>query len=416
MCSAVNGFAQGQNSCFDAQEIILPVNKNSLLPRIVTKIPIDHSEFDVNVVYYQEDDQFSFWYKLTIVEDCDLSFQVASTNDRDDYDFLLYRYNGDNFCDTLKYKPLKAVSVNSYYTSAKDNEILEDGNLASYQAAFRAKAGDTYYLTVLSLTKDDCGHKLFVKTGDQKMTVSAVHRPCFAFNQPEKEYTVITANPSEDVSVSGLVKDQKTDQEIAALVEITDQETGEVITLNSSAAEGYEVKLKRSHPYRLKCSAPGYEDIDGVIEFYNPTIYNFNLPKLREGTNWVLENIYFHPNTFAFKEGASKDLETLFDFLKKNDNVNVEIQGHTAANTPVRQVRPQYNGRSEEWTFTGSAKKLSKMRAIAVKNYLVDKGIAEDRIATKGYGAENMRYKNPRSQTERSKNMRVEVQITEVGN
>ena len=404
-------WAQGGTSCFDAREINVPLAQNDFA--LENKHRQD--DLDINLVYYQEEDTYTFWYKLNVTQDCLLGFRVASTNADDDYDFILYQYNGENFCDTLKKRPLVPVSNNVYEIERPGDPPFSSGTAATYQNAMEMKAGNTYYLTVLSLTPDDCGHKLFMTTGNESLIISAVHNPCFQFNQPKIADASHGGDLPADVTIEGVVRDQNSNEVIAAEIAIIDEGTGEVINLQSDMVTGYKTTLKRNYTYKLECSSFGYEPIYGVIEFYNSTVYNFYLPKLKPGNNVVMENIYFHPNTYAFKQQSGTELEKLWNFLKMNPSVQIEIHGHTAANTPVREVRPSYQGKGPEWTYTGSARKLSKLRAQAVKDYLVKNGITANRIETKGFGGDDNMIPHPRSPEEKSRNMRVEVQIIDIG-
>jgi outer membrane protein OmpA-like peptidoglycan-associated protein len=88
-------------------------------------------------------------------------------------------------------------------------------------------------------------------------------------------------------------------------------------------------------------------------------------------------------------------LERAFDLLDAHPHVVVEISGHTSSEgDPARNVA------------------LSQARADAVKAYLVNKGIAEDRIKTIGHGAEDPVSDNT-SDGGRRKNRRIEFRIVE---
>jgi hypothetical protein len=402
--------AQGVDGapCFEAQEIRVPLNnENFSLNDDVFK----REDLDINLVYYQDDDYFTFWYKFIVTEDCELAFKIAATNEIDDYDFLIYQYNGGNFCDTMRSKPLRPINANIYRELG--DAITNIGRPGkAYLNKIEVKAGNTYYLSVLSLTPNDCGHKMFVRTTKQTLIVSAVHNPCFVFEQPPQDVK-IEAELSETVYVTGVVFDQHSETPIRAEIQIIDDKTGKIIKVISEYKNGYKVELRRDETYSLECSSFGYDNIYGKIEFYNSTVYNFYLPQVKEGRNVVMENIYFHPNTYAFQAQSGEELERLWNFLKSNPEVNIEIQGHTAGNTAVKEVRKTYVDKGPEWTFTGSAKKLSKMRADAVRKYLVENGVSADRIGVRGFGAEVQRFPNPESKEQHMKNMRVEIMIVQ---
>lgn len=84
----------------------------------------------------------------------------------------------------------------------------------------------------------------------------------------------------------------------------------------------------------------------------------------------AIYGIYFDVDKDVLKGESETALQHILDLLKKNPKLKVEIQGHT--------------------DDTGDAahnQKLSDDRAASVKKWLVDKGIAGDRLKTKGYGA-----------------------------
>jgi outer membrane protein OmpA-like peptidoglycan-associated protein len=79
--------------------------------------------------------------------------------------------------------------------------------------------------------------------------------------------------------------------------------------------------------------------------------------------------------------------------LQKNAGIRIEVSGHT--------------------DNIGSAsinKKISKSRALTVKNYLVSRGVEQDRIEYEGYGFDQPIAPND-TPDGRAKNRRVEVKI-----
>lgn len=82
--------------------------------------------------------------------------------------------------------------------------------------------------------------------------------------------------------------------------------------------------------------------------------------------------------------------------MKSNVKLKIEIQGHTSNTTEGELFNIE----------------LSLKRAQAVKNYLINNGISELRIESKGYG-----YSNPItteiSEEKQASNRRVEVKILE---
>ena len=107
----------------------------------------------------------------------------------------------------------------------------------------------------------------------------------------------------------------------------------------------------------------------------------------------VLEGSHFTINKASLRPSGKQKLNKNAADLKKYPDMNVEIVGYT--------------------DNIGTAKynlKLSKKRAETVKKYLESKGIAADRMTTKGFGKEHPIATN-QTAAGRAKNRRVEIEI-----
>ncbi len=107
------------------------------------------------------------------------------------------------------------------------------------------------------------------------------------------------------------------------------------------------------------------------------------------GENLVLENIGFEQTKAVLDPAGMKELDIVYDFLRKYPTAIIELTGHTSSE----------GSRNDNL-------ELSKKRAEACKDYLVRKGIKTGRIKSSGLGPDR-----PLSSTEKNKNRRVEVKV-----
>jgi OmpA-OmpF porin, OOP family len=87
---------------------------------------------------------------------------------------------------------------------------------------------------------------------------------------------------------------------------------------------------------------------------------------------YTLNHMYFEPNQFkiaTLKPESVAALNSLYDTLKSKPSMKLEIAGHTD------------NSGEQDANLH-----LSQRRADAIREYLIGKGIAADRILAKGYG------------------------------
>tara|TARA_Y100000385_G_C13105914_1_gene647766 strand:- start:2664 stop:3905 length:1242 start_codon:yes stop_codon:yes gene_type:complete len=173
-------------------------------------------------------------------------------------------------------------------------------------------------------------------------------------------------------------------------------------------------EIKKSTPKTNRTSQPKPKQNNVVLGQSSPTSIDYNntnqpkkpkkvsglgFKEISKGQIITIENLYFNMDKSEIKEESFKELNTVYNFLDSNDDVVVEIGGHT--NT----VPPK-----------DFCMRLSKERAKAVADYLVDQGIPEYRIKYKGYGKSKPIVEDDKYDMKaRQKNQRVEIKILDLG-
>ena len=126
-------------------------------------------------------------------------------------------------------------------------------------------------------------------------------------------------------------------------------------------------------------------------------ILDLDRKKIRKGQTIEIENLYFKADEHIINEESYRVLDEVFDFLKANEDITIEIGGHTNG-TPSHDY----------------CDRLSTDRAREVAQYLVDEGIPPDRLTYKGYGKRKAIASNLTKEG-RKKNQRVEIKILTIG-
>ncbi len=115
--------------------------------------------------------------------------------------------------------------------------------------------------------------------------------------------------------------------------------------------------------------------------------------KVKKGQRLRIRNLSFAANSAEIPSECNGVLNELYHFLLENPSVKIELGGYT-------------NNRCDQ----DYCEKLSKKRAKAVADWLINKGISSDRVTYKGYGKANPIATNA-TQSGRKKNQRVEVKF-----
>ncbi|NPV39108.1 hypothetical protein BREVNS_2433 [Brevinematales bacterium NS] len=117
---------------------------------------------------------------------------------------------------------------------------------------------------------------------------------------------------------------------------------------------------------------------------------------LREDVDGIivnLGNILFEFDKATIRKEFEKGLDQLAEVLKKYPKLDIVVSGHTDS-----VGNPTYN------------QKLSELRAKAIADYLLQRGVSQDRISYIGYGDTKPVASNTTAEG-RAKNRRVEIKI-----
>ena len=151
-------------------------------------------------------------------------------------------------------------------------------------------------------------------------------------------------------------------------------------TLNSQLIFALSAQREGYIPYTMSITTPG----DSIL---------VGLTRIAKGNSITLNNLYFDYDSDKILPNSYAEIERLSLFLKRNKQIKIEIIGHTD-----NQGSKSYN------------LDLSRRRANALMNALIQKGISADRLSAQGKGSEAPIATNDREEG-RAQNRRVEIII-----
>jgi outer membrane protein OmpA-like peptidoglycan-associated protein len=190
----------------------------------------------------------------------------------------------------------------------------------------------------------------------------------------------------------GITRDSASKVAVQAKVYLIDVETRDTLReMFTGKADGkFLMSVPLEREYAVFAEAPGYifasknfylknleEDIyfDVIIDMekFKPTVAvatpaNPN-PEPAKPVTVILQNVFFESAKYDLMPTSFVELDVLFGYMEKNPKMKIEVQGHTD------------NVGDTEKNLT-----LSQDRANAVRDYLVGRGIEEERITSMGYG------------------------------
>jgi outer membrane protein OmpA-like peptidoglycan-associated protein len=180
-----------------------------------------------------------------------------------------------------------------------------------------------------------------------------------------------TLTPTDNLAVlRGIVTNFKGKVLSNEVILLVNEKTKAVFKITTDSKGKFELLIPVDATYSLK-----YRNFTTDVDYTKMILppdkqaeYDVRI-KIEPPKEFVMDNVYFDSGKATLKLGSNKALNNLVEVLKAKSTMTVEIQGHT-----------DDVGKEEDNL------KLSQGRADAVKNYLISKGIAKDRIIAKGYG------------------------------
>jgi outer membrane protein OmpA-like peptidoglycan-associated protein/tetratricopeptide (TPR) repeat protein len=189
---------------------------------------------------------------------------------------------------------------------------------------------------------------------------------------------------SKDLKIT--LKNTETQKEVNAVL---DEETGEYVGVIAVGKGEDAIITAKKEGYAF--SSQYISSTENIVG--RPIESKLAIKKIAVGETYKINNVTFATNSYSLEKHVKTILDEFYDFLHTNTKVRVAIQGHTD-NVGV----PKEN------------LVLSENRAKAVMAYLLEKGIASDRLTAKGFG-QNKPVASNENEEGRAQNRRTEFLI-----
>lgn len=216
----------------------------------------------------------------------------------------------------------------------------------------------------------------------------------YTFAVPEE----IRASFSASNHVKGTIVDSKSNKPLEALIKLYDLEEQKQLSEFTSLPETGEflAMVNQGKPYAFYIEKKGYLFKSLTFELTSND-HSFDLPiklePIEKDRTEVLQNIFFKTASFELDDKSKIELQKLVTFLKENQQISIEISGHT-----------------DDVGHEKDNQELSLKRAQSVMNFLSEAGINVSRLVAKGYGEARPRAPND-TDDNRAANRRIEWQI-----
>jgi len=171
--------------------------------------------------------------------------------------------------------------------------------------------------------------------------------------------------------------------------------------LNSGSKEDYSKIIALNIPkYMIRYAQGPFKlkyFIDNInltaIESSSDSLFTAKYNSLDIGETIILQNIYFAFDEFTLLKESFPALNKVAEYLEKHSKIRILITGHTD------------NIGSDEYNY-----ELSGRRANSVVAYLIEKGIAVERLQSEGIG-KNAQITANDTEEGRGKNRRIEMKV-----
>jgi peptidoglycan-associated lipoprotein len=178
--------------------------------------------------------------------------------------------------------------------------------------------------------------------------------------------------PPLKFNITGLVRDSKTGTAIAGSTVLLIASDGNNLQTETGTGGDFKFSLKPDVDYIFLARKTGYlngkekESTKGQ-EKSRDFLVTIQLTAIDKPIE--LPNIFYDFGKWDLRPESMVSLDKLVETLNDNENITIELMSHTDSRD------------TEEYNLT-----LSQKRAQSVVQYLIDKGIAPERLTARGYG------------------------------
>lgn len=202
------------------------------------------------------------------------------------------------------------------------------------------------------------------------------------------------------ILLKGRIKQLKMLRGLEATIELMDLEDASLVArFTSDAVTGeYLIALPGGRRYAIYVKADGFLMHAGTVEIpdgeLNLTVdLDVDLAPLEAGHSTTMRNLFFASGSAALEESSNADIDQIEQLLASNDTLRLEISGHTDNSGPA-----ELNER------------LSHARANAVRDRLLQRGVAQERLLAVGFGDSRPVAPNG-SEANKALNRRTEIKV-----
>ena len=280
-------------------------------------------------------------------------------------------------------------------TKSADEVIVKFNSKKGYKDSTKIKANFTYYKSAIETDTIYVSYHypayetIYDTLYITKRQAIENKKSVLNFKKKKKKYVFkISDSDNDNTTLSGKIK-------------VTNQLTGEEMWVEKdpSLKGGYSVYLNEGEEYSVEVTnVKGYvyknDNIKvGTDGSDDVAIKKIEVEKLVVGKNIELKNIYYDYNSYVLSDSSAKELNLLLELMDVNPEMKIRIEAHTDSKGTT-----DYN------------LDLSKKRAQSVVDYLVEKGVAADRLESVGLGSTKQRVVEVDEATQ-AQNRRVEIKI-----
>ena len=337
-------------------------------------------------IFFFEKEHNTIWLKFNCPYDALMCFDIIPNDTTYDFDFLLFKNEGNNFCKNLNYKHSKPIRTNISRNNLKNKSItglninakkeyIPSGIQPMYSKALKVNKSENYFLVIDNVYGGESGFS-------------------------------IQFNYYEEKNIKGSIIDKNTNNPIYSNIKIENANNGKQIAESQSDSITGEFNLDYkatiNEDYYLITESKNYFFSETLISSIskNDTVssdLDIKVSKLKKNENLKLHNLNFYGDSYEYLPTAIPSLNRLLSLMQNNSTLKILIEGHT-------------NGCPSGIEYS---QMLSENRAKTIKDFLIKNGINKQRLVSKGFNCSKMLYPNMKTNSdwEKMMNRRVEILV-----